>query len=212
VHRSSRSSPLSPPAWSAWRHAPRRTGPRNVGGLVAVLEGEADDRLPPLARDVLRLLAEQLASLGARIGAGETRMRVWFRSDATCRRLATIPGIGPIVATALVAAIGDPGVFKSGRNFAAWLGLTPRQNSTGGKARLGGITKRGDAYLRRLLLNGAQAVLRWSKGARSDPWLTALSGRKPPMVVAVALANKMARIVWAVWTRSTEFRRPALAA
>ena len=105
-------------------------------------------------------------------------MRVWFRSDATCRRLATIPGVGPIVATALVAAIGDPSAFGDGRNLAAWLGLTPRQNSTGGKARLGGITKRGDGYLRRLLINGAQAVLRWSKTSKRSPWLEGICARK----------------------------------
>ena len=154
-------------------------------------------------------MVQQLAALAIPIEAVEAKIRIWFRSNQTCRRLASIPGVGPIVATALVATIGNPRAFESGRNFAAWLGLTPRQNSTGGKQRLGGITKRGDGYLRRLLLNGTQAVLRWSKTAKADPWLD--GRRKPPMVVAVALANKTARVIWAVWTRSTEFQRPALA-
>lgn len=186
-------------------------GPQNIGKLVAVLQDETDERIPAFAREVLDLVVKQLASLAIPIEAVEAKIRSWFRTNQTCRRLATIPGVGPIVATALVATIGDPKAFASGRNFAAWLGLTPRQNSTGGKQRLGGITKRGDGYLRRLLLNGTQAVLRWSKTAKADPWLDALGKRKPPMVVAVALANKTARIIWAVWTRSTEFRRPARA-
>ena len=136
-------------------------GPQNVAALVAVLDDGQDSRVPAAVRQTLRILANQLGALGGQITELEGKMRAWFRSDATCRRLATIPGVGPIVATALVAAIGDPSAFGDGRNFAAWLGLTPRQNSTGGKARLGGITKRGDGYLRRLLINGAQAVLRW---------------------------------------------------
>ena len=126
--------------------------------------------------------------------------------------MATIPGIGPIIATAIAATVPDPGVFRSGREFAAWLGLVPRQNSTGGKAHLGGISKRGDSYLRRLLVNGAHAVLFWSKTAKADPWLTSLRSRKHRLVVAVALANKTARIAWAVMSREEIFRRVPAAA
>jgi transposase len=117
------------------------------------------------------------------------------------QRLAAIPGIGPIIATAIAATVAEPGAFHGGREFAAWLGLVPRQNSTGGKTRLGGISKRGDSYLRRLLVNGAHAALLRSKAAKADPWLIALRGRRPRLVVAVALANKTARIAWAMMTK-----------
>jgi len=113
------------------------------------------------------------------------------------QRLASIPGIGPIIATAIATTVADPKVFRSGREFAAWLGLVPRQNSTGGKIRLGGITKRGNRYLRRLLINGASANLLRSRATKADPWVVGLRRRRPPLVVAV-LANKTARIAWAV--------------
>src|SRR5205809_1494919 len=127
-------------------------------------------------------------------------------------RLMSIPGIGPIIATAIATTVADPGVFRSGREFAAWLGLVPRQNSTGGKTRLGGITKRGNRYLRRLLINGASANLLRSKATKADPWVIGLRRRRPPLVVAVALANKTARIAWAVMLREKEYQPRALAA
>src|SRR6266446_5497449 len=125
---------------------------------------------------------------------------------------ASIPGIGPIIATAIATTVADPKVFRSGREFAAWLGLVPRQNSTGGKTRLGGITKRGNRYLRRLLINGASANLLRSKATKADPWVIGLRRRRPPLVVAVALANKTARIAWAVMLRQKEYQPRAVAA
>ena len=123
----------------------------------------------------------------------ERQVLAWHKNNPVSQRLATIPGIGPIIATAIAATVADPNIFRSGREFAAWLGLVPRQNSTGGKARLGGISKRGDSYLRRLLVNSAHTSLLCSKAAKTDPWVTSLRSRKPRLVAAVALANKTAR-------------------
>ena len=186
--------------------------PKGKGGLdtlLAVLNDPDDDRIPSLARQVVKLLADQLAALHPAIAAADRQLRQEARQDATVRRLTTIPGIGPVIASALAASLPDPAMFRSGRDFAAWIGLTPRQNSSGGKTRLGGISKQGDSYLRRLLVGGAQAVILRSKAAQADPWLCALRRRRPSMVVAVALANKLARIAWAVMIRQTEFRHGA---
>ena len=128
----------------------------------------------------------------------------WHKTNPVSQRLATIPGIGPIIATAIAAMVAAPSGFRSGREFAAWLGLVPRQNSTGGKNRIGGISKRGNQYLRRLLINGASANLLRSKATNADPWVIGLRRRRPSLVVAVALANKTARIVWAVMHRQKE--------
>jgi transposase len=130
--------------------------------------------------------------------------------NETCRRLATIPGIGPITATALAATITDANAFASGRHLAAWLGLVPRQRSSGGKERLGGISKAGNGYLRRLLVQGAQALLRWRN--RATPWIKGLLQRRPVNVVAVAIANKTARVAWAVMVRGEPYRHPDAAA
>ena len=126
------------------------------------------------------------------------------------RRLETIPGIGPITASALAASITDPEVFKNGRELAAWIGLVPRQNSTGGKQRLGKISKQGDQYLRWLLVAGARSVIRQAKrrGASNPPWLANIIDRKPTMVAAVALANKNARIVWALMKQGGSYQKP----
>jgi transposase len=132
----------------------------------------------------------------------------WHKSNPVSQRLATIPGIGPIIATAIV----EPTAFRSGREFAAWLGLVPRQNSTGGKTRLGRISKRGNQYLRRLMINGASANLLRSKATNADPWVIGLRRRRPSLVVAVALANKTARIAWAVMHRQENYQRMAAAA
>lgn len=135
------------------------------------------------------------------------------RLDAACQRLMTIPGIGALSATAIVAAIGTGAAFRSGRDFAAWLGLVPRQHSTGGKPTLLGISKRGSSYLRRLLIHGARSVHRLANRSRLvlGPWLDALDQRTHPNVAAVALANKIARIVWAVLTRGEPYRPPIAA-
>ena len=142
----------------------------------------------------------------------ERQLLTWHKTNPVSQRLASIPGIGPIIATAIATTVADPRVFRSGREFAAWLGLVPRQNSTGGKTRLGGITKRGNRYLRRLLINGASANLLRSKATKADPWVIGLRRRRPPLVVAVALANKTARIAWAVMLREKEYQPRAMAA
>ena len=187
-------------------------GLRNIARLIAVVRDESDARLPALARQVLEVLATQVEQLEAAVAALEKQLAAWHKSNPVSQRLATIPGIGPIIATALAATVVEISGFRSGREFAAWLGLVPRQHSTGGKARLGGISKRGNRYLRRLLINGASANLLRSKATRADPWIIALRRRRPSLVVAVALANKTARIAWAVMHRQENYRRMATAA
>jgi transposase len=187
-------------------------GLRNVARLIAIVRDESDTRLPDLARQVLQVLVAQLEQLMAAVAAIEQQLTVWHRSNPVSQRLASIPGIGPIIATALAATVVEPIGFASGREFAAWLGLVPRQHSTGGKARLGGISKRGNRYLRRLLINGASANLLRSKATNADPWVIGLRRRRPSLVVAVAVANKTARIAWAVMRREQNYRRRAAAA
>ena len=187
-------------------------GLRNVARLIAVVRDQSDVRLPDLARQVLEVLATQVEQLEAAVAALEKQLMAWHKSNPVSQRLATIPGIGPIIATALAATVVEPSGFRSGREFAAWLGLVPRQHSTGGKARLGGISKRGNRYLRRLLINGASANLLRSKATNADPWVIGLRRRRPSLVVAVALANKTARIAWAVMHRQQNYRPMAAAA
>src|SRR5207247_8528384 len=187
-------------------------GLRNVAQLIAIVRDAGDLRLPDVARQVLQVLAAQLEHIEAAIAALEKQLMAWHKTNAVSQRLASIPGIGPIIATAIATTVADPGVFRSGRELAAWLGLVPRQNSTGGRPRLGGITKRGNRYLRRLLINGASANLLRSKATKADPWVIGLRRRRPPLVVAVALANKTARIAWAVMLREKEYQPRAVAA
>jgi transposase len=184
-------------------------GLRNVSHLIAIVRDGEETRLPDLARQVL---THQIEQIEAAVAALEKQLMAWHKTNAVSRRLASIPGIGPIIATAIATTVADPGVFRSGREFAAWLGLVPRQNSTGGKTRLGGITKRGNRYLRRLLINGASANLLRSKATKADPWVIGIRRRRPPLVVAVALANKTARIAWAVMLREREYQLRAVAA
>ena len=171
-------------------------GLRNVGKLIAIVRDEGDERLPDLARQVLQVLATQIEHVEVAVATLEKQLMAWHKSNPVSQRLATIPGIGPIIATAIAAMVAEPSGFRSGREFAAWLGSVPRQNSTGGKTRLGGISKRGNQYLRRLLINGASANLLRSKATNADPWVIGLRRRRPSMVVAVALASKTARIAW----------------
>jgi transposase len=187
-------------------------GLRNVGKLIAIVRDEGDARLPDLARQVLQVLAVQIEQLEAAVAAIEKQLMAWHKSNPISQRLASVPGIGPIIATAIAATVVEPSGFRSGREFAAWLGLVPRQNSTGGKHRLGGISKRGNQYLRRLLINGASANLLRSKATNADPWVIGLRRRRPSLVVAVALANKTARIAWAVMHRHENYQRVAAAA
>ena len=175
----------------------------HVGRLRAHLE---DDTVPDPGRAALILLLETLEVLGGRIDAIEQEIRACHRADPVSRRLDAIPGVGPIIASALVATVGDPHVFRSGREFAAWLGLVPKQRSTGGKPRLGRISRHGDEYVRRLLVIGAQSALLRSKAVREDPWVRALLARAPRLKVAVALANKIARTAWAMMAKGTVYR------
>ncbi len=188
-----------------------RLGRAGVNTLLAVIADPDDARLPDLARICLESLTAALMTVEQEIARAERRILVWHRGSETSRRLATIPGIGPIIATALTASVTDPAVFRSGRELAAWIGLVPRQNSTGGKERLGRISKRGDAYLRWLLVTGAMAVIRQGRKTEFEktPWLGDLMGRKPTKVAAVALANKMARVVWVLLNTGESYHRPA---
>ncbi len=173
-----------------------------------LLDGKVLD-IPELAAKVVITLAEQLRALQARIADLEKDLVIWSRDDPVVKCLQTIPGIGIITASALVASVTDPHQFTSGRQFAAWLGLTPKANSSGGKERLGRISKMGDQYLRRLLVNGTTSRLRWiRRHPETHPWAASLLQRKPAMLVAVALANKVARVVWADMTRGEYYRSP----
>lgn len=180
-------------------------------GVQVALRSLEQERLPELAQAALRGLARQLETLRAEIERLEHRILAWHRQDATSRRLATIPGIGPITASAMAASAPDPALFRSGRQFAAWLGLTPRAHSSGGKERQVGISKMGDGYLRRLLVVGATAVLRMARQrGTGGAWIRGLLDRKKPKAAAVALANKTARIAWVLMARQ-EFYTPAAA-
>jgi transposase len=158
----------------------------------------ADEALPVLARELFAMQGREYAQLQGELKAIEARLMAWHRANADSRRLAQIPGVGPIGATTLVMKTPDPRAFPSGRHFAAWLGLTPKDHSTAGKTRLGKITRAGDERLRSVLVAGATAVIQQAKHGRGhpSPWLIALLKRKPPKLVAVALANKIARIAW----------------
>jgi transposase len=187
-------------------------------GLEQLLEAVAnarDQRIPALARACIAALGAQLRALKAQILEFDRQIMLWHRSHETSKRLDEIPGVGPALATALVASIADPKAFRSGRDFSAWIGLVPRQHSSGGKEKLGSISKQGDRYLRSLFMTGALAVIRYAKIYRSKhrPWLTALLARRPTKVAAIALANKLARMVWAMMSRGERYKEPvALAA
>jgi transposase len=169
--------------------------------------------IPEIAREALLMVVDHLRNIRERITFIEGKILIWHRSNEQSRRLETIPGIGPITASALAATVTDASLFRSGRELAAWIGLVPRQSSSGGKERLGHITKKGDPYLRRLLVVGAHAVLRFARNGKpaTTKWATSLLARRPYQVVAVALANKMARIAWALLTTNEVFRaQPAV--
>ena len=189
-------------------------GASKVTILIEMIEDRDDARLPALAREALGSLVEQLRMAQTQILDLEKQLKAWHRTTEASRRLEAIPGVGVITATALVATIGDASQFHSGRQLAAWLGLVPRQYSSGGKARLGRISKRGDGYLRGLLVHGARADLRWSRHRkeRRSVWQESLLARRPTNVVLVAMANKTARVVWAMLSRGEAFRAEARSA
>lgn len=185
-------------------------GRRGLIKLFETIEGPDDLGVPPAAWVCLMSFADQFQHTQREIKKLEHCIQVWHRSHELSRRLEEIPGIGPIVATALVASIPDAKVFPSGRAMAAWIGLVPRQNSSGGKERLGGITKQGSRYLRWLLVVGAMAVIKYHQraGFETRPWLAKLIERKPTKVAAVALANRIARMAWVVMARGERYRDP----
>ncbi|MDV2968908.1 IS110 family transposase [Nitratireductor aquimarinus] len=182
-------------------------GTTKVSGLIDIVRDATDARLPKTARFALSTLADQIEALFAQIVKLEREIVAEAKRDEDMRRLATIPGVGPITAASIKALVPDPGGFKSARHFAAWLGLTPRSHSSGGKERLGGISKMGNPELRSLLVLGASSVLRRVRGNDKAPkWLSALLTRRPYKVVAVALANKTARVIWALLTKGGIYR------
>jgi len=184
-------------------------GTAKVSTLIAIVRDEDDARLPRAARWALADLSGQIEALTERVETLERALIAQVRHDPDLRRLTTIPGIGPISAAAIKALAPDPTVFTSGRHFSAWLGLTPRSHASGGKERLGRISKMGNPTIRTLLILGATAVLRHARtGSKASAWVTALLARRPFKVAAVALANKTARIVWALLARGGTYRKP----
>jgi len=185
-------------------------GRKGVTELLRVVADSNDKRVPEIARACLAALGTQLLALKEQIVGFDRMILAWHRSNQTSKRLHYIPGVGPMLATALVASVADPSTFRSARNFSAWIGLVPKQYSSGGKERLGSISKQGDRYLRSLFVAGALAVIRYAKihGTGHRPWLTALLARKPTKVAAIALANKIARMAWAMMAKGERYREP----
>jgi hypothetical protein len=185
-------------------------GPAHVPHLVQAVEDGAEP-IPELARPILQMLVEALHRLDEQLTYLDREVAERAKRDETARRLMTIPGVGPVTAVAVAALAPPAETFTRGRDFAAWVGLTPLQHSTGGKQKLGATSKMGERTLRRLLILGASGVLRWAarNGAPAGSWLARMLARKPPMLVRVALANKMARVIWALMAKGGIYRAPA---
>ena len=184
--------------------------PQGIHRVVKLVAEIHNPAVPCLAREVLKVLADELAGIWQRVEMIEARLVALHRANDVSRRLASIPGIGPITAMAIASTVPEPSMFRSGREFAAWLGLTPKSHSSGGKDKLGGISKRGDRYIRHLLYVGAGNAIRFAKAraATGEAWIRGLQERRPPKVVIIALANKMARIAWALMSHGGSFRSP----
>jgi transposase len=189
-------------------------GREGVVELAAIISDERNSHaLPPAMKQALQAILDQLTALQQQVGHLDRCILAQHRASDVSRRVETVPGIGVVGATAITSTVTDPSVFKTGRDFAAWIGLVPRQYSTGGKEKLGGISKQGDRYLRRLLVIGATAVIQHARRhPEKHPWITRLLAKKPAKLVAVAVANKMARIAWAIMAKGGIYRAPALAA
>jgi transposase len=190
-------------------------GRLGVEALLGVVADPKDQRVPEVARACLAALGAQLRVLKKQILEFDRMINAWHRSNETSKRLDEIPGVGPALATALVASVANPRAFRSGRDFSAWIGLVPRQHSSGGKDKLGSISRQGDRYLRGLFTAGALAVIRYAKihGTKHRPWLAGLLARRPTKVAAIALANKLARMAWAMMAKGECYKEPvALAA
>src|SRR4051794_7886189 len=183
-------------------------GRSGVDRLLAIIDDEADTRIAAEARQCLKMLVAQLRIIKHQILESDRQVLALARATELGRRLMEVPGIGPLVASALVACVPDPAIFRSGRNMAAWLGLVPRQNSSGGKERLGSITKAGNRYLRQMLFTGAMAVIRRAMQGTRRKWLLRLLERRAPKLAAMALANKTARIAWAMMMSGERYKEP----
>jgi transposase len=188
-------------------------GRNGLQRLIAILGNPDDERVPAVARASLAPLVCQLGLVNNQVLENDRRVRSSARSTELGCRLMEVAGVGPVLASAIVATVPDPSAFKSGRDLAAWIGLVPRQNSSGGKEKLGGITKQGDRYLRQLLVAGALAVIRHAqRHGTKRPWLVRLLSRRAPKIAAVALANKMARMIWAMMMTAERYREPVVVA
>jgi transposase len=188
-------------------------GRLGLQALIEIVRDDTDARVPQSARACLKMLADQLDLVNRQALETDRMILANARASEVGRRLIAVPGVGPVLASAIVATVPDPHIFRSGRNLAAWIGLVPRQNSSGGKDRLGGITKQGNRYLRQLLVVGALAVIRYAeRHGTKRPWLVQLMARRTTKVAAVALANKTARIIWAIMASGQAYREPVLKA
>ncbi len=186
-------------------------GRGKLNDIIAVIEDTEDESIPALAKAALKPLVMQLSANEAATAALDAEIKTWHKSNAASQRLATIPGVGYLTASAIAATVPDPSFFKSGREFSAWLGLVPRQNSSGGKERLGRISKQGNPYIRRLLVIGATSMLRYAraKTAPGADWVNGLLERRPARLVTVAMANKTARIAWVLLAREETYHTPS---